>query len=695
MVGEGFEPPKGGAQLIYSQFPLATWIPYRSMPKHLEKPASIIAHAPLPSTFCNYGENTNNVLSSLKLLLQSESLSAMNEVTLRQNIQQRHRFRLRELPDWLRVRLSTSQRFFLLCIIAGVLCGLAAVSFHFAIGWVFNSLFTYALPVAANLADVGTEGWLRFGLIMTLAPALGGLIVGILLNTLAPQAAGSGIPQTKSAYYRNFGLIRFKEGIWRFLLGTVFIGLGNSLGREGPTVHMCSAIASNVGQFFGLARARVQAMVPVGMAAGIAAAFNAPLSAITFVFEELLDDFSTKALGGIVLAVVIAATIERSILGEHPIFPTHLPHFPTSSWMLICLPLGVTSAFLGHSFVAGLLRMRGAIKSWKALPPYLKPALGGLAVGLIGTGVFLLTGQNGVFSIGYDNLKLASDPSAVFWVFLLLFVGKFIATTISYSAGGSGGLFSPILVCGGMLGAMFGAAYCSFFDLPEATSRADVIGACALLGMGTFFASAIRCPFTSILIIFEMTLNYSLILPLMAGNIIAYFLANHWRPVPLYDALLLQDGVNLRTLPSYQGKQDYHHLPVSTIMTYDTVTVRAAWRCSEALEHLSDLKHHGYPILNAHNQLVGCITHHELEENVRNEGDEIIASILERRERKIVSTTPDSSIRDVANTLILQDVMQAPVVSRTEPTRLIGIITLHDIARAQNAMNDALGREQA
>lgn len=617
------------------------------------------------------------------------------EENIKQDVRHARRFRLRELSDWARFRMSTSQRFYMLCIIAGLLCGLAAVSFHISIHFVFHTLFDFATPVAADLESVGSRGWIRFALIMTLAPALGGLLVGVIMHFFAPNAAGSGIPQTKSAYYRKFGIIRLSEAFWRYVLGTIFVGLGNSLGREGPTVHMCAAIASKVGQFFGLARARVQAMVPVGMAAGIAAAFNAPLSAITFVFEELLDDFSTKALGGIVLAVVIAATIERSILGEHPIFPTVLPHFASSWWMLICIPLGIASAFLGHAFVICLLRVRSWVKAWKGLPPYLKPAAGGLIVGGLASGIFLVSGQNGVFSIGYENLKLTTAAEGVFWVFALLFVGKFIATIISYSAGGSGGLFSPILVCGGMLGAMFGSAYGFFFEIPQTVSRGEVVGACALLGMGTFFAAAIRCPFTSILIIFEMTLNYSLILPLMAGNMIAYFLASRWRPVPIYDALLLQDGINLRTLPSYQGKQDYHHLPVSTIMTYDTVSVHDDWSCSDALEHLRGIKHHAYPVMKDGHKLIGCITHHELLEDAEHEGDHKIADILKRRERKLVTVTPDASIRDAANTLIVQDVMQAPVVSRTAPDKLIGIITLHDIARAQNAVKEALGREEA
>lgn len=594
------------------------------------------------------------------------------------------------VADWLRLRLSNGQRFLLLCIVSGVLCGLAAVSFHIAISFVFNNLFEFATTHSPDLTS--TQSTLRFVGIMTLAPCLAGLIVGLILWKVAPNAAGSGIPQTKYAYYRRFGNIELKEGFWRFILGTVFVGMGNSLGREGPTVHMCAAIASKVGQMFGLAKLRVQAMVPVGMGAGIAAAFNAPLSAIMFVFEELLDDFSTKALGGIVVAVVIAAVVERSILGEHPVFTTNLPHFATSGWMLICLPLGLVSALLGHVFVESVLRLRLRLREWGGLPCWVTPALGGLLVGMIGSAVFLATGQNGVFSIGYENLQHVLREDPFIWVFLALFVGKFIATIISYASGGSGGLFSPVLFLGAMLGGMFGMVYCMLFTLPAGVELGEVVAASALLGMGTFFAACIRCPLTSLIIIYEMTLNYSLILPLMAGNMIAYYLAARLRPVPLYDALLVQDGVNLRKMPSYQGKQDYHHLPVSTIMTYDTFSLKASRKVKDTLEDMGKKLHHGYPVLDDEGKLVGCITHHEMEECLREKDSEnkTVGDLIAGQTP--ITVVPESSIRDVANTLVVKDVLQVPVVSIKDPTKLVGIVTLHDIARQQNAIRESLGR---
>lgn len=592
----------------------------------------------------------------------------------------------------MRRRFSDNQRFLILCTIAGVLCGLAAVGFHLAIHHTFELVW--------RLSEMTGPVW--FWVVMPLMPATGGLVVGLFLWKVSPSASGSGIPQTKAAYYNDFGRITLKDGFFRFLLGTIFIGMGNALGREGPTVHMCAAISSTLGRWAGLAKARVQAMVPVGMGAGIAAAFNAPLSAIFFVFEELLSDFSTKALGGIVIAVVVAAAVSRSILGEDPVLQVGLAedNVRTAWWMLVSIPLGVASGFIGSGFVTTLLKARQINAQCTGLPVWLKPAIGGLSMGIVGVIAFAFTGifgdpQTGVFSIGYNSLDAAFEGRLVLVVLLALFIFKFIAVIISYSAGGSGGLFSPTLFLGGMLGGIFGVGLLAlhthldwFGGLPR---NEDVVGACVLLGMGAMFASIIRCPITSLVIIFEMTRNYSFILPLIAGNMIAYFISAKRRTIPLYDALLVQDGVTLRKMPSYQGMRDYQNLPVSAIMTHDCVCVDGSLNSAQNLEKLGTRKHHGYPVINAEGALCGMITHHEMLEHVEHGLDDPLAKLV--LEQKLVAVNPDTSIRAVAAQLIKEDVLQVPVVSQKDSTKLLGIVTLHDIARQQNAVTEQVGRE--
>ena len=456
----------------------------------------------------------------------------------------------------LRARLKDSQRFFFLSALVGVSCGLVAVGFHLAIRGVGDLVLRF--PTST---DVGLSLWLT----LPFVPALGGLIVGIGMANWSPEARGSGIPQVKEAFYNNFGLILFRDAVYRFLFTTLSIGSGNSLGREGPTVHMCAALGSSIGQWFGLPKARIQAMVPVGMGAGIAAGFNTPLAAITFVFEKLLDDFSSKALGGIVVAVIIASVLSRAILGENPAFAVESYSFVSYSWVLLSLVIGLLAAVFGQTFLVLLLAWRNYFKSVR-LPVWFKPCLGGLAVGTIGTIVLWFSGTSytGVFGTGYQDLSEALRGSLVLKVLLILFVGKYLASLVAFSMGGSGGLFGPVLCVGGLLGGIVGVLFNSYVELDH-----SFVGAAALLGMGAFFAAVIRCPLTSVLIPFEMTLNYSLILPLMVANMVAYYLAARWRPVPIYNALLLQDKVTLKTMPSYQGAQDWKNLPVSTIMNHD------------------------------------------------------------------------------------------------------------------------------
>lgn len=579
---------------------------------------------------------------------------------------------IKDLPDWLRWKLTDGQRFLLLCIIAGIACGLAGVAFHVSIHWVYEH-WTGMFHDAP---------WWRSVPIMLFSPAIAGILVGLILKYISPNAVGSGIPQTKQAFYQKFGVFELKEAFFRFIAGTLSVGLGVSLGREGPTVHICSAISSKIGQWFGLAKASVKSMVPVGMAAGISAAFNTPIAAIFFVFEELLDDFSSKALGGILVAVVIAAVVSRSILGEHAAFVLSLPQFHMDYWMLSSILMGACAGLFGHLFVGGLLRLRNWNKSWGA-PSWIKPGVGGLGVGLIGVTVYHLSnGYEGVFSIGYQDLSSALAGELAIAVILLLFVGKFVATICAYSFGGSGGIFAPVLFLGGMLGGVFGETLSLFSEVPE-----GVDGACALLGMGAFFAAVIRCPLTSILIIFEMTRNYSIILPLMVGNMIAYAISAKLRPVAIYDALLLQDKVSLKKMPSYRGERDWRNLPVSTIMTHEAVSLPADKKSKEVLqEEIKKQRHHAYPVLESGGKLVGVITRHEIEDSVHELPDATIAELLP--DRKLVYVHPDTSIRDVANKLVLGEVEQAPVVSVNDITRLIGIITLHDIARQQNAIQE-------
>lgn len=582
---------------------------------------------------------------------------------------------LKRFLHGLRTRLTDSQRFLILSIIVGVSCGLAAVGFILAIIWLSDLVLRFPASQSDSIFV-----WLTLPLI----PAAGGLMVGIGVTRFSPSTRGSGIPQVKEAYYNKFGLIRIRDGIFRFILTALSIGFGNSLGREGPTVHICAAIGSTVGQWFGLTRARIQAMVPVGMGAGIAAGFNTPLAAITFVFEKLLDDFSSKALGGILIAVIVASVISRAILGENPAFEVEHYSFESYSWIPLSVLIGLMAAAFGHSFVGLLLQLRAYFLS-NTLPRWFQPCLGGLGVGILGTLVlwFSQSANTGVFGTGYIDLSAALKGSLVLKILIFLFVGKFLASIIAFSMGGSGGLFGPVLCIGGMLGGIIGALFNAYMGLDQ-----SVVGAAALLGMGAFFAAAIRCPLTSVLIPFEMTLNYSLILPLMVANMIAYGLAARWRPVAIYNAILLQDKVTLKKMPSYQGAQDWRNLPVSAIMNHDPFSAFSNLSVRENLEYLRQHPHHAYPVRDENRLLINVITHQELE-GFKGDQSTLLGELL--TEHPLVTMTPNTSIREAARLLVTSDKEQAPVVSPKNPQRIVGFLTLRDIARQQNAIDEQVG----
>ncbi|MBT8038437.1 MAG: chloride channel protein [Verrucomicrobiae bacterium] len=592
----------------------------------------------------------------------------------------------RKWADWMRSRFNDRERFLLACVVCGLLCGLLAVVFHLSIHHTFHHLWEFA--TTQNGGE--TETWKLIAVMLT-APTVGGLICGLAIRFWVPGAVGSGIPQTKEAYYNKGGRIRTLTGFWRVILGTLYVGLGNALGREGPMVHASSAIASRIGRFIFKDPERVRAMIPVGMAAGIGAAFNAPLSAITFVFEELLDNFSTKAIGGMVVAVVIAAAVSRSILGEDPVISTHLSlDYETAAWMLVALPLGLLAGGFGHFFVGAVIGGRRWVRSKIWLRSWYAPAIGGLLCGVIGLVAWWSTGlagnaQHGVFSIGYESLEAAFENQLIMGVLAALLVFKLIAVVVNYSTGGSGGLFSPTLFLGGMLGGIVGIGLVEFnhwVEILEIADESQIIGGCVLLGMGAMFGSVIRCPFTSLIIIFEMTGNYSLILPLMGGNMLSWAIARKLRPIPIYDALLLDDGVSLKRMPSYRGAQDYRNLPVRSIMTHDVVSALAWESAEDNLQRFGRSRsyHHAFTVVDEDDRFVGVVTLHEIKGC---DPDTLVASIV--AEQDVIHVHPEVSIRDASRLMIKHDIQQLPVVSRSDPHRLLGILTLNDIARQQNA----------
>lgn len=432
---------------------------------------------------------------------------------------------------WLgRATPSETQRVWLLTLAVGALSGLAAVGFHLAIQLAERVLIEPAL-------DAGGHWWIVLGLAVPLG---GGLVSGALLTYVFPNARGSGVPQVKVAYSIEGGRLPLRQGIGKFLVSTLQIGTGASLGREGPTVQICAVIASSVGRAARLSEDSLRRMLPVGAAAGIAAAFNAPIAAVTFTVEEVVGDLDHTVLAGVVVAAALAAAIEHLVLGAEPVFdvPVDLGIHHLDSLVLF-LVLGLVAAGVSLLFTESLLVVRDRFRR-SPLPQWTQPGVGGLITGGLAVVAIGLLGQRGITGGGYGTLTDVLHGGLAWKVMLALCALKLAATVFSYSSGMAGGIFAPSLFLGGMVGGAVGALDVALFG-----HQPDVIGAFALVGMGAVFAGVVRAPITSVLIIYEMTGNYRLILPLMTANMVAFALARHVRPVPIYEALLAQDGIHL------------------------------------------------------------------------------------------------------------------------------------------------------
>ena len=440
------------------------------------------------------------------------------------------------LLSWLTLRLpGERQRLLGITIVAGGVCGLVAVAFHLSV----IGLQALLIERAAAL----TGSWWIWAMVLT--PAAGGLMAGLALYYIVPAAAGSGIPQVKAAYMTRSGYISLKETVGKFVLCSLQLGAGASLGVEGPTVHICSGVSSLLARITRLSPKNARRLTSVGMAAGIAAAFNAPIAAVTFTLEELIGALDQTMLSGVIVAAALAAVVENRVLGSHPIF--HVPRaftFDTPSSLVWYALLGLLAAGLSILFTDSLLGARAWFRSLRHVPRWLQPALGAAATGalaVIGLWFFHL---GGIAGDPYKTLTMAFTGTLPLTAMIALCLLKLAGTVTSYSSGGAGGIFAPSLFMGGMLGGAVG-----YLDVMVFHHSADSIGAFAVVGMGAVFAGVVRAPMTSILIIFEMTGGYGLVLPLMIANMSAFALARHWRHTPVYEALLEQDGIHLPEQP--------------------------------------------------------------------------------------------------------------------------------------------------
>ena len=446
--------------------------------------------------------------------------------------------------------------FLLLSIFIGVISGLLVVSFRMAIEWL-----TVLLQGSAPAPHQPR---------LIVVPALAGVAIALLTRYVFPQVRGSGVNQTKAALYIHNGYISIRTMCGKFLLSALAIGSGFSLGPEDPSLQIGAGVASLISRRVGLSRERLRIFAPVGAAAGLAAAFNAPISAILFVIEEVIGQWTAGVLGSIVLSAVSSVVVARWFWGAQPMFRIPSVTLRDPRELMAYAVLGVVGGVASLVFAKALAYLRPALRRQPEWFQMMQPALAGLVVG--GIGFF---GLPEVMGAGYGSIDAAMHAQFAFKMLLLLAVFKIFATTLSFSSGTPGGMFAPTLFVGAMLGAAVGSFEHLFF--PHLTGS---IGSYALVGMGVLFAAFLRAPLTSVFMVLEVSGNYSIILPVILANTIAYLMARTLQPIPIFELFTHQDGLYLPSMEEQREESTLHFedalLPVSLPILQGGQTVASA-----------------------------------------------------------------------------------------------------------------------
>lgn len=549
-----------------------------------------------------------------------------------------------------------------LAIIVGLAGGFGAVGFRYLINF-FQSI-SYGSD--GNMLEiVGSIPWY----FRILIPTLGGLVVGPLVYFWAREAKGHGVPEVMEAVALKSGLIRKRLVIIKSLASAICIGTGGSVGREGPIVQIGSAIGSTIGQIFKASADRMRTLVGCGAAAGIAATFNAPIAGSMFALEIVLGDFGLATFSPIVISSVIATAVSRHFLGDAPAFI--VPAYElVSAWEFpIYIILGLFCALVAVTFTKTLYRAEDIFDGLK-FPEYLKAVIGGVILGVTS----LLFPQ--ILGVGYGAIDLSLGQSYAWWLMLVLVVCKILATSITIGSGGSGGIFAPSLFIGAMAGGFFGTIVHDLF--PSITASP---GAYSIVGMGAVVSATTHGPLTALLMLFEMTGDYKIILPLMITCIISTLVGRNLLKESIYTLKLLRRGINLE-----EGKEVnvLKSIKVSGVMNTEVETITEALGLERLAEIISKSKYNSFPVVSDGNKLTGILSFFDYNEAIFDENLKGLVVAKDIATSDVVTITTDDNLYNALEKITFKDFSILPVVSPDDPTKLTGVLTRRDIMGAYN-----------
>lgn len=549
-----------------------------------------------------------------------------------------------------------------LAVLVGLIGGLGAVGFRYLL----NLVQALSYGSAGNLIElVASIPWYK----RVLIPALGGMVVGPLVYFFAREAKGHGVPEVMEAVALKSGVIRKRVVFIKTLASAISIGTGGSVGREGPIVQIGSAIGSVVGQLLKVSADRMRTLVGCGAAAGIAATFNAPIAGSMFALEIILGDFGLSTFSPIVISSVTSTAISRYFLGDISAFivPSHQL---VSAWELpLYALLGFFCAFVAVTFTKTLYFAEDAFDKLR-IPEYLKAPLGGLILG------FIAIQYPHILGVGYSAMDMALMQKLTLWTLLLLVVVKIMATSITIGSGGSGGIFAPSLFLGCMAGGFFGAIVHQIF--PDITASP---GAYSIVGMAAVVSGTTHGPLSAILILFEMTGDYKIILPLMIACIISALTSGRLMRESIYTLKLARRGVNIRAGKEVNILKD---IPVKDVMSPKVETVSEDLGLGVLAEKIAKSKNNSFPVVNEEGRLTGILSFFDYRDVIYDEDlkDLIIAKDLATT--NVVTIPDDDNLYTALEKIGQKDFSTLPVVSSKDPAQLVGIISRRDILGAYN-----------
>jgi chloride channel protein, CIC family len=554
------------------------------------------------------------------------------------------------------LRQREHQVILVLSLVIGALTGAAVVAFILLTG-----------RLGMRLYPAGGAPWRRL-----LFPVGGSLGIGYLLYRYFPNARGSGVPQTKAALFARDGRITLRTIVGKFVCTSATLASGIPLGREGPSVQVGSGIASVLGRHLGLSNEQVKNLIPVGAAAAIAAAFNTPLAAVLFALEEIMGDLNAPVMGAVVLASATSWMVLRLLLGNNPLFK--VPQYQlVSPWEFAAYAvLGVAGGLVSVAFTGLLLGMRARFLRFPQNTVWFQPLAGGLLVGLMGWFVPQVMG------VGYEYVGDALNGKMVFHLMVLLLVLKLFAVTTSYASGNAGGIFGPALFIGAMVGGTVGTVAHHLFPAFTATP-----GAYALVGMGAVFAGIVRAPMTSVVMIFEMTQDYAVIVPLMIANLISLFIASRLQHEPIYEALAVQDGIHL---PGSKARQRSGQRQVASVMRMTSELLPAEITVREARERVRSSELGTWVVVDQQG-VVGVISLSNLERELVDGVDKKLGEIVDPITFPHVHS--DQGLDVALERMGVNQIELLPVVGRANVHELKGIVKLRDVLDAYGVSRTA------